>query len=307
MSLAERIVRETPIDQDSVIVVSKDKVVKAKKGEKRWVVPEKIENIDLAFWCFRRYATDVDINEVMSIDIIKRLIDELESQGIPRPSARKITYYYRPTKSIIAVRDWYTSFDVVPMPGEITAEAVLLYWRRYYSGKGHCYGSLRSEEGRNKVTLIANSYNLEALDSRVGTREYEMRVKIITKVDGLERFLEKALEKRRTRYLASAFALSMLQSKKAEIEVEEVGLEKARELAKGAVSVVGHESTARFLSQLLSMPISVNRVSIALNEGDEVLVFQLMTRLPEGKVLSEQELAQVPYKFYLVKVKKVVQ
>ena len=109
-------------------------------------------------------------------------------------------------------------------------------------------------------------------------------------------------------YLASAFSLAMLPTKRSEVEVEEVdSLEKVKELARDSVSVVGHESTARFLSQLLSMPIQASRVAITLGEGDEVLVFQLLSRLPEGKILSEQELAQTQFKFYLVRVKKVVQ
>ena len=59
------------------------------------------------------------------------------------------------------------------------------------------------------------------------------------------------------------------------------------------VSAVGHESTAKVLSQLLGIEVPVNRVEIKLKPKDAVLVFQILKRLPEGKVLNEDELKEL--------------
>jgi len=105
-----------------------------------------------------------------------------------------------------------------------------------------------------------------------------------------------------TKYLTAAFSLSMLPSEPLmTLTVEEISVERAREeLKNGFASAVGHPDTAKLLSELLGMEVQANRIAIKLNHGDSVIVFQLMTRLPEGKVLTKEELKKLPYKFYKV-------
>jgi hypothetical protein len=69
------------------------------------------------------------------------------------------------------------------------------------------------------------------------------------------------------------------------------------------LSAVGHESTAKLLTQILGFPITVNRIQIKLEKGDILIVFQLLQRLPEGKVLEASELEKIPYQFFLVEVR----
>jgi len=59
------------------------------------------------------------------------------------------------------------------------------------------------------------------------------------------------------------------------------------------MSIVGHQSTANLLSQLIGIEIPVNRVDYRLTENDVLLVFTVPTRLPEGKVLTVEELKQI--------------
>ncbi len=54
--------------------------------------------------------------------------------------------------------------------------------------------------------------------------------------------------------------------------------------------------------RLLGIEIEANRIPIKLSEGDVLIVFQLLERLPEGKVLSEEELKKLKYKFYKVEI-----
>lgn len=71
-------------------------------------------------------------------------------------------------------------------------------------------------------------------------------------------------------------------------------------MAGGFVSAIGHEGAARFLSRLLGVEVSVNRVSVALCAGDFALVLRLTERLPEGVVLTDEELATWPCELSLL-------
>jgi len=116
-------------------------------------------------------------------------------------------------------------------------------------------------------------------------------------------------------FLLNAFSLNMLHPSlftpgagvhgggAVKVWVEQITVEKARELLSRQefVSAVGHESTAKFLSQLLGFPVPCNRVAVQLEKWDSAIVFQLISgRLPEGRVLTEEELATIKYQFFYV-------
>lgn len=71
--------------------------------------------------------------------------------------------------------------------------------------------------------------------------------------------------------------------------------EARRRVAKGFTSAIGHEGAAAFMSRLLGVPVVMNRITVTMHPGDAALVLRVKTRLPEGKVLSETELADFPY------------
>jgi predicted membrane GTPase involved in stress response len=83
-----------------------------------------------------------------------------------------------------------------------------------------------------------------------------------------------------------------------------IDLETARRIIKEMpfVSAVGHETTARVLTELLEVEIPHNRIAVRMKEGDAGLHFVLRTRLPEGKVLSEEELRQLDFDLVLSRV-----
>ena len=69
------------------------------------------------------------------------------------------------------------------------------------------------------------------------------------------------------------------------------------------ISAIGHEGMSSFLSQRLNVEIPFNRVFVSLNKEDSAIVAQLVgSRLPEGSILSREELEKIGVKFYLVKV-----
>ena len=69
----------------------------------------------------------------------------------------------------------------------------------------------------------------------------------------------------------------------------------------GFTSAIGHQGTADLLSNLLGIPVPMNRIAIKMEEGDVALVFRLKNRLPEGTVLSESGLGKLDYEFGLLR------
>jgi hypothetical protein len=63
----------------------------------------------------------------------------------------------------------------------------------------------------------------------------------------------------------------------------------------GFISAVGHEGTAQLLSQILGISIPTSRISVKMETGDIAVVFRVLERLPEGRVLTKEELEKVPY------------
>jgi len=105
-------------------------------------------------------------------------------------------------------------------------------------------------------------------------------------------------------HLSNAFSLGMLQDSEATLKVAEVSLATVKEMLQSQdwQSSIGHQGTADILSSLLGVTVPMNRVTLKLGKGDILVVFQLLTRLEEGKVLTSEELEKLPFKFFLVEV-----
>lgn len=80
-----------------------------------------------------------------------------------------------------------------------------------------------------------------------------------------------------------------------------LSVERAREvLGGGFVSAIGHPAAAQFLATKLNTDIPANRAVVELQPGDQALVLRLKGRLPEGKVLSEEEMRGLPFELGLL-------
>jgi hypothetical protein len=103
--------------------------------------------------------------------------------------------------------------------------------------------------------------------------------------------------------ISNSFSLNMIETPNT-IKVEEISAEETKKILSNTnwKSVVGHESTAQILTQILGLPVPMNRQAIKLSKEDILVVFQLLERLPEGKVLSEEELKTIPYKFLKISI-----
>lgn len=85
--------------------------------------------------------------------------------------------------------------------------------------------------------------------------------------------------------LANAFSLQMLNlDQVSTVNVSPLTVDQVKDLlSDGFVSAVGHADTATVLSDLLSLDVPVNRVSVSLSPDTTLVVAQLVGgRLPEG-------------------------
>ena len=103
-------------------------------------------------------------------------------------------------------------------------------------------------------------------------------------------------------YITNAFSLNMVSDRAfpGRASFKELSVSEAIELARTGESAVGHPDTAAVFSDVLGSEVRVNRMTIALNKGDSILVGQYRgPRLPEGaKTLPEG----ATIKWYLVEI-----
>jgi hypothetical protein len=66
------------------------------------------------------------------------------------------------------------------------------------------------------------------------------------------------------------------------------------------LSAVGHASTAQILTELLEVEVPVNRINFAQQIDQTAVVFKLLGRPEEGKILSREEIEQIGYEFKLL-------
>ena len=68
------------------------------------------------------------------------------------------------------------------------------------------------------------------------------------------------------------------------------------------ISAVGHQGTAQVLSRILGVEIPAERRTIFMEPGDRAIHFFLKQRLPEGRVLTAEELEKLDYWLVLSEV-----
>lgn len=80
-----------------------------------------------------------------------------------------------------------------------------------------------------------------------------------------------------------------------------LSLKAARRILKtGFISAVGHESTAKILSELLRIDVPFNRIGIKMQVGDKALIMRLLTRMPVGEIPTAEALKRIEYELGLL-------
>ena len=85
-------------------------------------------------------------------------------------------------------------------------------------------------------------------------------------------------------------------------ELKDVSLQEAQRLVKEneILSAVGHQSTAEILTTLLGTEVPMNRIMFEQEQGQMALVFKLLGRPEEGKILTQEEIEAIGYKFQIL-------
>jgi len=100
-------------------------------------------------------------------------------------------------------------------------------------------------------------------------------------------------------YILNSLIVPVNFDKVAEVKVRlnKISVEEAKDILSNNkfVSAVGHEGSAQLLSRILGIPIPVNRISVYFEKGDIGIHFFLKQRLPEGKILSDEELSKLEF------------
>jgi len=85
----------------------------------------------------------------------------------------------------------------------------------------------------------------------------------------------------------------------AEVRFTKIDIPTAKKILATFISAVGHESTAKLLTQLLEISVPLNRITIRMRKGDVAVHFIPKIRLPEGVILSKESLEKLD--FWLIK------
>jgi len=83
--------------------------------------------------------------------------------------------------------------------------------------------------------------------------------------------------------------------------IKKIDLETAKLfIPKKFISAVGHQATAELISGLLEVEVKTNRIQVFFEIGDKALAFVPKQRLPEGKILSKEELLRIPLDIFFI-------
>jgi hypothetical protein len=115
---------------------------------------------------------------------------------------------------------------------------------------------------------------------------------------------------RRKNIMENNYPIALLNTSIATIDgtytLETIALDQAKELIEGkeTISAVGHGPTARLMTDMLGIDVPENRIEFEQQPGQTALVFKLNRRLPEGKILSREEIEEIGYKFQILRREK---
>jgi hypothetical protein len=66
------------------------------------------------------------------------------------------------------------------------------------------------------------------------------------------------------------------------------------------ISAIGHQSTADAFSLILSDVVEVNRIPAKMQEGDSAIALKVLGRVPEGVILTFDELNSIGFELYRI-------
>ena len=87
-------------------------------------------------------------------------------------------------------------------------------------------------------------------------------------------------------------------------KITDLSLEQAKQLAQdnkdNILSAIGHEATAKVMTTLLGVEVPTNRIVFAQEKGQKAIVLKMNGRIPEGVVLTVEDMEKIGYSFKLM-------
>lgn len=107
-------------------------------------------------------------------------------------------------------------------------------------------------------------------------------------------------------YICNSFTISMLNNINDDItlSIKRVNIDTVKEIVANneVISAIGHNSTVEVVNKLLGTNFTMNRIQISMNSDDLLIVFQLLVRLEEGRILDSNELMNLPTSWFIVRI-----
>jgi len=97
-------------------------------------------------------------------------------------------------------------------------------------------------------------------------------------------------------YLVNAFSLNMIKQFPIGISVNKIDKEWFcfnLNADPQVVNAIGHDSTVYLVNKLCNTDFQKNRIEVKMSRGDSTLVIMISERLPEGKVLNQEEIEEM--------------
>jgi len=96
------------------------------------------------------------------------------------------------------------------------------------------------------------------------------------------------------------FRYTLIDSEQAQKLATWIDKDGKRRLKASVVSAIGHKATAEYFSALLGVEVPVKRRGVIMETGDKAIVLRCLARLPEGKVLSLEEMGEYAWQLTLL-------
>ena len=85
-------------------------------------------------------------------------------------------------------------------------------------------------------------------------------------------------------------------------KLSSISLEDVKEMLteENIMSAIGHNTTADIMTELIGINIPVNRIQASQESGQKAIIFKLLKRPEEGKILNREEIEEIGYEFLLL-------
>lgn len=85
-------------------------------------------------------------------------------------------------------------------------------------------------------------------------------------------------------------------------KLSNISLDEVKEMLteENIMSAIGHNATADIMTELVGINIPANRIQAKQEPKQKAIIFKLLKRPEEGKILNREEIEEIGYEFLLL-------